>query len=262
MSQLSKPPYPEDGMTLLAHLIELRMRLIWSLGVFIGAFVASYIYAKDIYAFLVQPLAQALEASDPGRAHRLIYTNLTEAFFTYLSLSVWTAFFVVSPFILLQIWKFLAPGLYTKEKKLLVPYFILTPFLFLLGAAMAYYFVFPTAWKFFLSFQNGVGTAGLPIQLEARVGEYLNLSMLLIMAFGFAFEVPLALVLMVHVGFLTSEQLRQFRRFAIVLNFIVAAVITPPDVFSQLMLAVPLCLLYEMAIVAGRMLEKSRKISE
>jgi len=259
---MSKPPYPEDGMTLLAHLVELRMRLIWSLLVFVLAFIASYVYAKDIYAFLVQPLAHALDVTDPGRAHRLIYTNLTEAFFTYLTLSLWAAFFVASPFILLQLWRFLAPGLYTKEKKLLVPYFILTPFLFLMGAAMAYYFVFPTAWKFFLSFQNGVGAAGLPIQLEARVGEYLNLSMLLIMAFGFAFEMPLALVLMVHVGFLSVEQLRNFRRFAIVINFIVAAVITPPDVFSQLMLAVPLCLLYEMAIWAGWMLEKKRKISE
>jgi sec-independent protein translocase protein TatC len=256
------PPYKDDALPLLSHLIELRGRLLWCLAVFILGFIASYFYAEQIYAFLVEPLAGAMKAHPDIGQRRLIYTNLTEAFFAYLGVALWAAFFITSPFILLQIWRFLAPGLYTRERLLFVPYFVLTPVLFLAGAALAYYFVFPAAWGFFLSFENPSGAAGLPIQLEARVGEYLSLAMTLILAFGFAFEMPLALVLMVHVGLVTTVQLRQFRRYAIVGCFIIAAFITPPDVISQLSLAIPLCLLYEMAILFGWMLEKANKISE
>lgn len=250
------------AMPLLGHLIELRNRLLWCLGVLILAFIGSYIYAGDIYAFLVKPLAAAMEAREGVSSHRLIYTNLTEAFFTYVTVALWMACFITSPFMLLQLWKFLAPGLYVQEKRLFIPYFIMTPFLFLAGAALAYYFVFPAAWGFFLSFENPAGAGSLPIQLEARVGEYLGLAMTLIMAFGFAFELPLGLVLLVQLGVLTVAQLRTFRRYAIVGCFIVAAVITPPDVISQLSLAIPLCILYELAVLAGAVIEKTRKKSE
>jgi sec-independent protein translocase protein TatC len=251
-----------EAMPLLDHLIELRARLLWTLGAFIIAFIVSYVYAKDIYAFLVEPLAHALKDHDGIGARRLIYTNLTEAFFAYMGVALWTAFLITSPFMLAQVWMFLSPAFYTKEKKLFIPYFILTPFLFVAGAALAYYAVFPAAWGFFVSFETPHAVSGLPIQLEARVGDYLNLAMALIMAFGFAFELPLGLVLMVHVGIITAAQLAAFRRYAIVLIFVVAAIITPPDVISQISLAVPLCVLYELAVLAARMLEKTRKMAE
>ena len=250
----SSPADTPAETPLLTHLIELRNRLIICAVFLALAFVVSYIFAKDIFSFLAAPLARAMEASGHGGKH-LIYTQLTEVFFTYLGVALWAAFFVTSPIILMQIWRFLSPGLYGNEKRIMFPYLALTPVLFFAGAAMAYYLVFPTAWRFFLSFETPTGAAGLPIQLEARVGDYLNLAMALILAFGFAFEVPLALVLLVQLGILTTAQLRKFRRFAIVLNFAIAAILTPPDVFSQLALAVPLCLFYEIAIWVARMVE-------
>jgi sec-independent protein translocase protein TatC len=248
----------ETETPLMAHLVELRGRLVACVGVLLVAFAVSYAFARDIYGFLVEPLAKALAAQGETGSHRLIYTQLTEVFFTYLGVALWTAFFVTSPFILIQIWRFLKPGLYFNERGIMLPYIILTPVLFFAGAAAAYYFVFPTAWHFFLSFETGAGVSGLPIQLEARVSDYLSLSMALILAFGFAFEVPLGLVLLVHLGVLTTAQLKAFRRYAIVANFILAAVITPPDVFSQLALAVPLCLFYEIAVFVAGVVEKSR----
>jgi sec-independent protein translocase protein TatC len=197
-----------------------------------------------------------------GGQREMIYTQLTEAFFTYLGVALWAAFFITSPFILMQIWKFMAPGLYAQERKMLLPYLAATPVLFIAGAALAYYMVFPAAWNFFLSFETPGGPGGMPIRLEARVGDYLNLSMSLIMAFGFSFELPLVLVLMVHAGILSAAQLKQFRRYAIVIAFIIAAILTPPDVLSQLCLAIPLCLLYEAAILAGGWVEKARLAAE
>jgi sec-independent protein translocase protein TatC len=241
---------------LLSHLVELRNRLIWCVAVFAVAFVVCYIYAQPIYGFLVEPLAHALQAK--GGDHKMIYTQLTEAFFTYLGVALWAAFFITSPFILIQIWKFMAPGLYGNERKMLIPYLVATPVLFLLGAAMAYYLVFPAAWGFFLSFETPAGPGGLSIQLEPRVGEYLSLAMSLILAFGLSFELPLALLLAIHAGIVEVAALKRFRRFAIVGAFVVAAVATPPDVLSQLALAIPLCLFYEAAILAGGFIEKGR----
>lgn len=251
----------ESSMPMLGHLVELRNRLVVSVALLLAAFMASYLFAAPIYGFLVEPLAKAM-AQQGGTPHRLIYTNLTEAFFTYLGVALWTAFFVTSPFLLLQLWRFIAPGLYGHERRLFLPYLFLTPLLFFAGAAIAYYFVFPAAWHFFLSFESPAGAGGLPIQLEARVGDYLNIAMTLILAFGFAFEIPLGLVLAVHVGLLTTQKLKQFRRYAIVANFVVAAIITPPDVLSQLCLAIPLVLLYEIAILIAGMIEKTKTEQE
>lgn len=240
---------------LLAHLLELRTRLIWSLGAILVGFIISYCFAPQIYAFLVQPLADATS----GEPRRLIYTGLTEAFVTYIKLALWTGCFVAFPVIAVQIWMFVAPGLYEKERSAFLPFLIATPVLFLAGAALAYYMVFPMAWHFFLSFESSAAIGSLPIQLEARVSEYLSLSMTIIFAFGLAFQLPVILVLLTRIGLLSAAKLSQFRRYAIVLIFIVAAVITPPDVISQLSLAFPMMALYEVSILGARMVEKQRK---
>jgi len=242
---------PSDDMLrqpMLAHLLELRTRLIWCL-VFVGiAFAGCYAFASDIYGFLVRPLAAAMEGAD----RRLIYTGLAEAFVTYIKLALWAACLLAFPAIAVQVWRFVAPGLYRHEQKAFLPFLIATPVLFSLGAALAYYFVMPLAWHFFLSFETPAAVTGLPIQLEARVSEYLSIAMTLIFAFGVAFELPVLLVLLVRIGVLTVEQLVKFRRFAIVIIFIFAAVMTPPDVMSQLLLALPLMVLYECSIIAAR----------
>ncbi len=233
---------------LLSHLLELRQRLLWCLGAVALAFCGCYYFAADIYAILVSPLATAMH----GEERRLIYTGLAEAFLTFIKLALWAAGLLSFPVIAVQIWRFVAPGLYRHERRAFLPFLLATPLLFALGTAMAYFFVMPLAWHFFLSFETGAAVTGLPIQLEARVSEYLSISMTLIFAFGIAFQLPVLLVLLVRVGVLTVQQLVEFRRFAIVLIFVVAAVITPPDVLSQLLLAVPLVLLYELSILAAR----------
>ena len=241
---------------LLAHLLELRKRLIYSLLAVVVGFIVSYFFAAHIYEFLVRPLAQITE----GEHRRLIYTGLTEAFVTYIKLALWTGCFLAFPVIASQIWMFAAPGLYQNERRAFLPFLIATPMFFLAGAAMAYYFVFPLAWKFFLSFEMPAMPGSMPIQLEARVSEYLSLSMTVIFAFGIAFELPVILVLLTRVGLITSAQLAKFRRYAIVLIFIAAAILTPPDVMSQLSLAIPLLVLYEMSIWGAKWVERRRPV--
>ncbi|MDD5587367.1 MAG: twin-arginine translocase subunit TatC [Alphaproteobacteria bacterium] len=243
-----------ESQPLLAHLIDLRQRLIYSLLAILVAFVVCYFFAPEIYTFLVRPLAKA--TGDESR--RLIYTGLTEAFITYIKLALWAGCFLAFPVIAAQIWLFVAPGLYKSERRAFLPFLIASPLLFMMGAAMAYYAVFPMAWKFFLSFEVPAAPGSLPIQLEARVSEYLSLSMTIIFAFGLAFQLPVILVLLTRIGLLSAAKLSQFRRYAIVIIFVVAAVITPPDVISQISLAVPMLLLYEVSILAARWVEKGR----
>jgi sec-independent protein translocase protein TatC len=246
-------------MPLLDHLIELRNRLMWACGAIFVGFMICYLFADHIYAFLVQPLADIYQGQT-GR--RMIYTGLTEAFFTYLKVAFWAGAFLTFPIVAAQLWMFIAPGLYRNEKQAFLPFLIATPILFFMGGAIAYYVVFPLAWRFFVSFETAGGPETLPIELEARVGEYLSLVMKLIFAFGLSFQLPVALTLMGRVGLITSEQLARNRKFAIVGVFVVAAVITPPDVISQVGLAVPIILLYELSIIAVRIVEKRRAEAE
>jgi sec-independent protein translocase protein TatC len=246
-------------MPLLDHLIELRNRLMWACGAIFIGFVICYFFADHIYAFLVKPLADIYQGQT-GR--RMIYTGLTEAFFTYVKVAFWAGAFLTFPIVAAQLWMFIAPGLYRNEKQAFLPFLAATPVLFFIGGAMAYYVVFPLAWRFFVSFETAGGSGTLPIELEARVGEYLSLVMKLIFAFGLAFQLPVALTLMGRVGLITSEQLSKNRRFAIVGVFVVAAIITPPDIISQVTLAVPLLLLYEISIFAVRMVERRRAEAE
>jgi sec-independent protein translocase protein TatC len=237
---------------LLAHLSELRQRLIYSLLAIFAGFIISYFFAPQIYAFLVRPLAAASE----GEHRRLIYTGLTEAFTTYIKLALWTGCFIAFPIVATQVWMFVAPGLYKNERKAFFPFLIATPIFFLMGASVAYYVVFPMAWKFFLSFELPGTTETLPIQLEARVSEYLSLSMTVIFAFGLAFELPVILVLMARAGIVSAAKLSEFRRYAVVLIFVFAAVLTPPDLVSMVSLALPMLLLYELSIFGAKWVEK------
>jgi sec-independent protein translocase protein TatC len=240
-------------MPLLAHIIELRNRLVYSVAAFLIAFGVCYYFAPAIFDFLARPLANALR-DEPNR--HFIYTSLTEAFVTKIKVAMFAALFVSFPIVASQIWMFVAPGLYKNERGAFLPYLVATPILFFLGGALVYFFIMPLAWKFFLSFETPGGPGMLPIQLEAKVNEYLSLVMALIFAFGLCFQLPILLTLMARVGLVTSAALTSKRRYAIVAIFIVAAILTPPDVLSQIGLAVPLLLLYEASIWSVRLVEK------
>ena len=246
-------PIDDKPMPLLEHLVELRRRLLWSAIAFFLCFGVCYWFSRDIYSFLVEPLAHILEQRGGNR--RMIYTQLYEAFFTYLQVAFFGAGFISFPVVASQVYLFVAPGLYRSEKKAIVPFLVATPVLFLAGAALAYYFIFPAAWKFFLSFETPTGAGGLPIELEAKISEYLSLVMKLIFAFGIAFQLPVLLSLLAKVGIVTSAGLKRYRRYAYVGMFVVAAILTPPDVITQTGLAVPLILLYEISIQCARILE-------
>ncbi len=241
-------PINDKPMPLIEHLMELRQRLLWSVGAFFIAFALCYYFSTNIYGFLAQPLANVL-FEQGGGDRRMIFTALYEAFFTYLKVAFFGAVFFSFPVWATQLWLFIAPGLYRSEKRTIMPFLVASPILFLLGAALAYYFIFPLAWHFFISFETPAGAGTVPIQLEAKVSEYLSLVMHMILAFGLAFQMPVALVLLCKVGILNVQSLRKGRRYAIVGMFVLAAVITPPDVISQVGLAVPLILLYEISIL-------------
>ena len=238
------------------HLTELRSRLIKCFIYLFIFFGISYFFAENIYAFLVEPYASAVKNDNLDR--RLIFTALHETFITYLKLAFFTSLFITSPFILTQLWKFIAPGLYKDEKRALLPYLIATPTLFLLGGMLVYYLVMPLAINFFLSFETTTEISGLPIQLEAKVNEYLSLIMRLIFAFGISFQLPVMLSLLAHVGFIDSNYLRKRRKYVVVIIFAVAAILTPPDPITQIGLGIPLLILYELSILSVKFIEKKK----
>jgi sec-independent protein translocase protein TatC len=247
----------DKPMPLMDHLIELRTRLIWSIAAFIVCFGISYYFADDIYFFLARPLAEILRTQGHGEP-QLIYTQLYEAFFTRIKVAFFGGMFLGFPIIAAQLWLFIAPGLYRSEKNAFLPFLLATPVLFFIGAALAYYFVFPLAWEFFASFQSDTGGGGVPIALLPKVSEYLDLVMKMIFAFGLTFELPVALTLMAKVGIVSSRGLKRVRRYAYVGMFVVAAIMAPPDVISQVALAIPLIGLYEISIIAATFVEPKR----
>ena len=240
----------------VGHLSELRSRLMKSFVFLITLFVVSYFFSTEIYRFLVQPYADAVLSKDLDR--RLIFTALHEAFLTYLKVAFFAAFFIASPFFLTQLWKFIAPGLYKNEKQALLPYLIATPTLFVLGGLIVYYLIMPLAIKFFLGFETVAEPGVIAIQLEAKVNEYLSLVMRLIFAFGISFQLPVILSLLARIGIINSEYLSQRRKYFVVIIFAMAAILTPPDPITQIGLALPLLLLYEISIHTVRIIEKKK----
>ncbi|MBI3444511.1 MAG: twin-arginine translocase subunit TatC [Magnetospirillum sp.] len=245
-------------MPLLEHLIELRRRLIWSGIAFVVAFCLCYYFSNEIYEFLLEPYSKAALAKGGNR--RLIYTAPTEAFFTFMKVSGFAAAALCFPVWAGQLWAFVAPGLYKHEKQAFLPFLFATPVLFAMGGAMVYFLVLPNLYAYLLGFENLIGGPNtLPIQMEAKVNESLSLIMTLIFAFGLAFQMPVLLTLLARVGLVTGQGLAEKRRFAIVGNFVFAAVVTPPDIVSQCSLAIPMVLLYEISIISARWAEKKRE---
>ena len=231
----------ESKAPLIDHLIELRRRLLWSVAAAGVAFVGCLYVARPIFGFLVQPLLRAGQG-------KIIYTDIFEAFFVEIKVALFAALMIASPVIATQIWRFVAPGLYAQEKRAFLPFLLMTPILFTAGAAMAYYVAMPIALTYLLGYSGNVG--GIQQEALPGVGNYLSFVTKFIFGFGVAFLLPVLLMLLERAGIVTRDQLKKGRRYAIVAIVAVAAVLTPPDIFSQILLAVPLYLLYEFAIVA------------
>lgn len=234
MSEESKLPFT-------THLEELRRRLIYAVvAIVLGAIIA-FLFAKQLFYFLAQPLVKILPTNQP-----MIFTALTEAFFTYFKVALLAGFFLASPVVFYQLWKFIAPGLYEHEKKFVIPFVIFATLFFILGGAFAYYIVFPFGFKFFLGFSTDY------LKLLPKMSEYFSLSLKLIFAFGIVFEMPVITFFLAKMGVVNGEMLSSKRRYAIVLVFVVAALLTPPDVGTQLLMAGPLILLYEVSVWVAR----------
>lgn len=249
----------KSRMPLVEHLTELRRRLLYSLAAFVVLFLVCFYFADIFFNFLVEPLARIWEGQE-GR--RLIFTAMHERFFTNIKVAFFAAAFLGFPILAAQIWTFVAPGLFKREKKAFLPFLIATPVLFFIGGIFVYYLLLPVAWQFFSSFEQIAGENVLPITLEPKVNEYLSLVMRLIFAFGLSFELPVALLILVRVGFTTPEGLKKKRRYAIVIAFVAAAVLTPPDPLSQLALAIPIVLLYEISILIAVQMKRGREAED
>ncbi len=243
----------ETRAPLMEHLVELRRRLIWSFLALGAAFAVSFYFAGQIFGFLVQPLIEGFGGPGEGR---LVYTKLYEAFFTEVRVALFAAFFLAFPIIAIQLWAFVAPGLYSKEKRAFLPFLIATPVLFVGGGALAYYVVMPLAIRFFLGYQGQI--PGIQQEALPAMGEYLSFVMHFILAFGISFLLPILLILLERAGLVTRDQLKRGRRYAILVAFVIAAIATPPDIISQFMLAIPLILLYELSLVVIWFTERKR----
>ncbi|AGB70982.1 MULTISPECIES: twin-arginine translocase subunit TatC [Rhizobium] len=244
---------------LIEHLMELRTRLIWSLVAFFVAFIGCFAVAKHLFNYLVYPYKWAVEWAHLDLAKsELIYTAPQEFFFTQVKVAMFGALVISFPIIAAQIYKFVAPGLYKNERSAFLPFLIASPILFLMGAALVYFFFTPMVMWFFLKMQQAPAEGQVGIALLPKVSEYLSLIMTLVFSFGLVFQLPVITTLLARVGLLTSAWLAEKRKFAIVFAFIVAAVLTPPDPMSQIGLALPTILLYEISIYAARLVERQR----
>jgi sec-independent protein translocase protein TatC len=248
---------PDDKkMPLLAHLIELRQRIIWAMVAFFACFVICFIFANQIFDFLTRPLADVWQGQE-GR--HLIYTALQEKFFANVKVAMFGGLALGFPIIASQVWGFVAPGLYKKEKLAFLPFLIATPIMFVAGASFVYYIFIPNAFRFFASFEEVAHDGALAITAEPKVSEYLSLIIQLILGFGIVFELPVLLTLLVSAELLETQSLAKQRRYAYVAGFIVSAILTPPDALSMMMMAIPLIGLYEISIIHGRVIEARRR---
>jgi sec-independent protein translocase protein TatC len=249
------PDIDDSKAPLIDHLVELRARLLWSVLAILIAFFLCFAFAKDIFALLVRPLAEAGQ-------DRVIFTQVFEAFFVQVRVAFFGALMVSFPVVATQMWRFVAPGLYRQEKAALLPFLAVTPILFTMGACFAYFIAIPTALRFLLGFQGDLGGSGVSQEALPSVGAYLSFIMQFLFAFGVAFLLPVLLMLLNKAGIVTRDQLVGFRRYFIVVAFVIAAIFTPPDVVSQLLLAIPLVLLYEISLIAIRLTDRPRSETE
>ncbi|ESX74233.1 MULTISPECIES: twin-arginine translocase subunit TatC [unclassified Mesorhizobium] len=259
-SDTEKDEIEKSSAPLMEHLIELRRRLMWSIGGFFVAFLVCFFFAKKLFNLLVIPFRWATQWAglDPHKVE-LIYTAPQEFFFTQVKLAMFGGMVIAFPLIATQIYKFIAPGLYKNERNAFLPFLIASPILFLMGASLVYFFFTPMVMWFFLAMQQTGTNDQVQISLLPKVSEYLSLIMTLIFSFGLVFQLPVVTSLMTRVGMLSSQGLAEKRKWAIVIAFVVAAVLTPPDPMSQIGLAIPTILLYEVSIWSARLIERSKE---
>ena len=243
-------------LNLSHHFLELRNRIIYFFLFFILSFFFSYIFVENIFSFITNPF---IESIDFKENKRLIYTGLAEAFFSYLKLALISAFIISSPFFIYQLWAFIAPGLLEKEKKIIFPFIFLIPLMFILGFVFLYYFIIPLAWDFFTAFDTSGSKNNFTLELEPKINEYISLTVKLGFAFGLAFQLPIAIFLLTILGIASPKDLEKKRRFVIVIIFLISALITPPDIISQIGLAIPVICLYEFSIFISKFFEKKKK---